>query len=456
MNLADLLAWTRETPADCLVILAFGTVWFSLYYVDQFRRWGTLSIGAWFLGFDFFLKIVVMYPFAKSPENVIDVARSLSAVQAHVDEALRISAVGVVSMMAGMLVSGQRGDAGGFRVLDRLHGTLLRCWATRNGAVAASGLAFGSMLLLMVLGFKPFIARDLVFDRPELRPAFNLWYEIVPFSTLCVAAYALRVSSSHALAGSLAIALVSVLGGNRTVVIFSLVHVCIMWSMPARRKSILVPLAVAASLATLALAISVLRGDEAHKVGAGGLNRLLYGSNLSDLRDFAWMLSGLHDQFYGGLTYLAGYLAFIPTFLLSFRYDMAIGRVSALLAGLDPSRHSGLRPPLFGELYVNFAIPGVVIGGAGFGWVLGRILRWVDHALANTSAQAGYCAPVVVWSGLIAYQVATSLIFTSGFFGVYVICALIAVGLLLERLGWSADSSVHASRPGDEAMTRKA
>jgi hypothetical protein len=311
---------------------------------------------------------------------------------------------------------------------------LLDGWATRKGAIFACCIAFSSMLLLLALGFKPFVARSLVFERPELRPAFNLWYEIVPFSTLSIAAYAFRVSSPRALVASIVIALVSVLGGNRTVVVFSLVQVGIMWSMPARRKDLFLPLVAGGTLGTLALIISSLRGDDAHKIG--GLHALLYGSNLSDLRDFAWMLSGLHDHFYGGLTYVAGYLAFVPTFLWEFRYNLAFGRVSALLAGLDPSRHSGLRPPLFGELYLNFAMPGVVCGGLAFGWVFGHILRWVENRLVESADQPNYTASVVVWTGFIAYQIATSFVFTSGFFGVYVISILLIVGLLLKRTPW--------------------
>ena len=121
MSVSDLWSWTTDTPADCRIILIFGSIWFALYYVDQYRRWGTLSIGVWFIGFDFFLKIVVMYPFAKSPENILDVGQSLAAVQTYVDEALRISAIGVVVMMVGMFFSMPRNHGRNFPVLDRLY-----------------------------------------------------------------------------------------------------------------------------------------------------------------------------------------------------------------------------------------------------------------------------------------------------------------------------------------------
>ena len=89
---------------------------------------------------------------------------------------------------------------------------------------------------------------------------------------------------------------------------------------------------------------------------------------------------------------------------------------------------------MFGELYVNFGIPGVIFGGAIFGWAFGRILRWIEQGLSNVAGQPEYSAPVVIWTGLVAYQVATSFVFTSGFFGVYVIGVLLGMGLIFKRL----------------------
>ena len=101
MNPGGAWGWVQETPPDCLIILIFGTIWFIIYYADQFKRWGTLSIGAWLIGFDFYLKIIFMYPFAYSKENIHDVAQKFYIILAHLDQALRISAVGALAMMFG-------------------------------------------------------------------------------------------------------------------------------------------------------------------------------------------------------------------------------------------------------------------------------------------------------------------------------------------------------------------
>ena len=435
MNPGGAWGWVQETPPDCLIILIFGTIWFIIYYADQFKRWGTLSIGAWLIGFDFYLKIIFMYPFAYSKENMHDVAQKFYIILAHLDQALRISAVGALAMMFGMLISGARQSDKVSKILDSLHDVLLRGWCNSRGATVAGGLVLGITVLLLGLGFKPFVARDMVFDRPDLRPIYNLWSQLVPFAAICIGTYGLRVRSSLmvAIAASIGIA-GGLFGGNRTMTVFTLVQLWIIWSMPDRRRSLLLPLGGAGALAILGLMISTLRGDGGSHSSQemSGLDELLYGSNFSDLRDFAWILSGLYDHYYMGLTYLAGYLAFIPTFLLDFRYTMAFGRVSTLLAGLDPSRHGGLRPPLFGELYVNFAYPGVVLGGAAFGVLLGKILGWVSRALEGAD-RGRYSPHVAVLTGFLAYDVSTTLIFTPGFYFNYVLAALIGTGLALAR-----------------------
>ncbi len=421
--------WVAETPATSLAILGFGTLWFILYYIDQYRRWGVLSMGAWIFGFDFYAKIVLLYPFARAPDNVIAVAHRMPLILAELDNALFISAAGVLAMIFGLLASGAWAPTRFARPLDALHDVLRDGWCSRHGALAMLGLALGSTALLFLLGFQPFVARALVFERPELRPVYNLWSQFVPFAALGLLAFGLGTGRRAMALAGVAVAMIGVIGGNRTVVIVTLAQAFVLWAMPRREGRLWLPIAAGLALGTLALLVSQLR-SEARAGGFGTLDELLYGNQLSDLRDFAWVLSGLHGGYYGGLTYLAGYLAFIPTALLDFRFDAAFGRVTAALAGLDPARHGGLRTPIFGELYVNFAMPGVLVGSFLFGLLLGRILRWVSHAL---SASARHAPHVAVWTGFLAYQVAVSLMFTPAFFGVYVLGVLVVIGIALRR-----------------------
>lgn len=430
--------WLGQTPAESVLILAAGTLAFAAYYAREYRRWGVLSVGSWILGFDFYVKIVLMYPFALSPENILAVGNDFPVILSHLDQALHITAAGVAAMACGMVLS--RATAAvphdGWapplidRLLDRLHDALLRGWSGRASVAAAFCLAAGSTLLLLALGFEP-LKRDLAFERPEVRPAYNLWSQLLPFAAMCLAARGLALGSSGTVLLAVLVALAGALGGNRTVVVLTLAQIWVMWAMPARRRGLLLPLLGAAAVLGVALAINAARGTTG--IGADALDEFLYGNQLSDVRDFAWVLSGLRGEYYHGLTYLAGYLAFVPTALLEFRYDMAFGRVSATLAGLNAANHAGLRTPLFGELYVNFALPGVVLGGGLFGYVLGRILGWVARALEEAPGRRRHSPQFAVWTAFLAYQIATSFAFTPAFFGVYVLLVLLATGAVVGR-----------------------
>jgi hypothetical protein len=193
---------------------------------------------------------------------------------------------------------------------------------------------------------------------------------------------------------------------------------------------VLVVAAGGLGLASAALFTSLLRDGTG---GGSALGTFFFGNELSDMRDFAWILTGLDDhQWFGGKTYLAGYLSFVPSFLLPFRETYGIGRVTPFLAGLDPLHHSGLRPPIFGEMYINFGLPGIVIGGMIYGWAVGRIIRWISESLRMPVGDRPV-PEAVVWSGFLTLQIIDALAFTSAFFGVYVILGWLVLGRLMAR-----------------------
>jgi hypothetical protein len=214
-------------------------------------------------------------------------------------------------------------------------------------------------------------------------------------------------------------------------------QVAVMVCMPRRFGNLPLLVVGAVALVSAAMSISVLRGDAmSAREQVDMLQKLLYGNDLSDLRDFAWILTGLADtDFYWGKTYIAGYLSFIPTFLFPFREEYGFGRVTPMLAGLDPMFHSGLRPPIFGEMYVNFGLPGLCIGGFIYGILVGRIMHWITDTLDAPRATSGYVPQLVVWSGFLMLQIVDCLVFTPSFFGVYVLLGLLFLGRMLARVG---------------------
>lgn len=438
---ADLLnpdLWRLAERIDPLnwLILAACTAAFVGFYILDFRRWGCLSFNSYFFGFNFFLKIVVMYPFAWSAYNIVATNRHFEAILVHIDTALYLTLAGFCCMLCGIAAA---------RLFDRstpsgcafIYTVLQRGWNTGGGVAVGVAMILGLSVLMLLLGFRPFVARSLVFERNELRPLYNLWSQLAPFFAINAILYGDIHRKWPAAALGVGVALLGIAGGNRTVAILTLMQVAVMVSMPRRFGNLPLLLLGGVGLASAALSISALRGDvgtNAERLGM--LQRLLYGNDLSDLRDFAWILTGLdHTDFFWGKTYVAGYLSFIPTFLFKFREEYGFGRVTPMLAGLDPMFHSGLRPPIFGELYVNFALPGLCIGGFLYGLLAGRIMHWITRSLVMDDGPAKPVPQLVVWTGFLMLQIVDCLVFTPSFFGVYVLLGLLMMGMAMARIG---------------------
>lgn len=413
------------------LILATGAIGFLAFWCLDYRRWGALSVASFIFGFNYFLKIVVLYPFAWSDNNIVAVSQFFNGILEHLDLALYLTAAGTAAMLCGLGL--------GAAMLSRppvLCGIVYRAivtgWCGSGAAAVSVGIVLGLTGLLFALGFQPFVARSLVFERPELRPFYNLWSQIVPHCAAGLVVYGAGWRRPGFVALGAGVALLGIIGGNRTVAILTLLQVGVILAMPRRFRNLPVVIAGGVALASGALLTTLLRDGSA---SGGGLGTLFFGNELTDMRDFAWILSGVDDgQWLMGKTYIAGYLSFIPAYLMPFREIYAFGRISPLLAGLDPSHHSGLRPPIFGEMYVNFGLPGLLIGGFIYGLAVGRVLRWISESLQQP-AENRPVPEAVVWTGFLMLQIIDAFVFTPAFFGVYVILGWLVLGQLMAQLG---------------------
>jgi oligosaccharide repeat unit polymerase len=161
-----------------------------------------------------------------------------------------------------------------------------------------------------------------------------------------------------------------------------------------------------------------------------------YANNFSDLRDFAWVLAYWDGEALAGRTQLAGLLGFIPSVLSTFRTEWSWGRVSTDMVGVGvreaTSAHPGLRPGLFGELYLNFGLVGVVAGGLVLGYVVARLYAATRDA-AERYAPAD--AKLMILASFAALSLLVNFYMTGGFAGVYVVVgALVAVRIAKDIL----------------------
>jgi oligosaccharide repeat unit polymerase len=155
----------------------------------------------------------------------------------------------------------------------------------------------------------------------------------------------------------------------------------------------------------------------------------LYGNNFSDLRDFAWVYSAWDHVFWGGKTYLAAIFPFVPRALSDFRDTWGLGAATAATAGFDPHVHPGLRPGYFGEGFLNYGLPGVVVVGI----LVGVLTRRVDIDTKN-AFKGPRSSMMRAFAATQLLQVAGCVAVSVNLSGFYVICGIYAFSWVLLQL----------------------
>ena len=131
-------------------------------------------------------------------------------------------------------------------------------------------------------------------------------------------------------------------------------------------------------------------------------------------------------------------VTFIPSAISSFRAEWNWGVVTTSIAGLDPLVNPGLRAGLFGEMYFNFGLPGVLLAGFAYGYVIRRIH---NASLAATRLLPADRARLSILAAMVTLNLIGGLLNTAGFFGFYITVAVLAGLHLLDYM-------LRASRAG--------
>jgi oligosaccharide repeat unit polymerase len=406
------------------------------WLLKQAREQAFVTVQTFLVGFWFLLPILLQYPFTFSPGNVP--ATGMSAYRLypdHVDKAFLVSLAGMAACALSFgLTSKQPRPCVPVTALARA----LRAWSN-SSLLWVSGMAVVAVFLLVfgasLIGGEGL--RDQALSNPLVRPVYNTVAAIIPLLvaivmltaserrkaslwTLVVVLLALGVlTESRAVAfGGLASFVLAVLGYRSLRRELRLAHAVAL-------------LPVAAVVFFLMFYIADLRNGQrsiletASKFGF----HFFYGNNFSDLRDFAWVLAYWDGEWLAGRTQLAGLTGFIPAVLSSFRTHWAWGRVSTDMVGVGvreaASTHPGLRPGLFGELYMNFGLVGVVAGGLLLGYVVARLYGASRDAVER---YAPADAKLVILAAFAALSLLVNFYMTGGLAGVYVVVGtLVAV-----------------------------
>jgi oligosaccharide repeat unit polymerase len=210
--------------------------------------------------------------------------------------------------------------------------------------------------------------------------------------------------------------------GARGNILAIYLNVLICYVVMLRRKISLVRvIAFAAVILTVAFYLGNARAGEYSVSGLLGSLAFLffYGNNFSDLRDFAWVYSAWDHIYWGGKTYLAALLAFIPRFASHFRDTWGLGVATASTVGFDPEVHPGVRPGAFGEGFFNFGLIGVIAVGLLLGMVVRRVDIDVKHALGSSQPSM-----MKAFASTMLLGIAGAFAVSAGFSGVYVVAGV--------------------------------
>jgi oligosaccharide repeat unit polymerase len=411
------------------LILIIGWLVFLLYYVSSFYKWGVLTFSSYFWIRYNVLPILVMSPFASSDGNMEAVGDSLYIIREYINEAFYLSVLGVVFVLVGMgLATFSSGKSAMFTFVEKGY----EFWQTKPGVWISLVVIIFATIGLIALGVRPFEGRQFSFENTSLRPAINLYSVILPTITLSLLVYGFGYSRFFVFMGLMCSAL-GLMIGTRGASIETLFVFVVCLIIAYRYKNIAAFALSILGFVTIAIAIGILRSTADGNDSVDFLQvvsyQIFYGNNFSDFRDYAWILSGFDGHFYKGMTYLAGYMALVPSFISEFRNDFRMGIITSTLAGLDPQFHAGLRPTLFGEAYLNFGVPGVIFIATLFGYYFGKLQMWVHDNL-----QPNRFGLRKVACGYIAFLFLFNAVFTPGFYYVYVVVAWLTGGIILSYL----------------------
>jgi len=412
--------------------------------------------------FGLLVPIVIQYPFTFSPINGLTVGtENYLHYRAEVDSAFLITLAGWAALLGGYAAFARRGAEPRFLPLT-LVWSGIRVWSQSIFLQLSSVFILVLFALLFSLGMLgPEGARNIAQSLPALRPIYNVTHVLLPLTIAIglfvgmqrrrryILALAVLNVALAVLTGARAVAF----GGLLLVAMVLLIHASLLRRLSVGRALLVVPMAFAFLL--LAVYLGDIREGQYNvlrTVGTLGM-KLFYGNNFSDLRDFAWVKSYWDGQYFLGRTQLAGFLAFIPSAISTFRGQWNWGVVTTTLAGLDPTITPGLRAGAFGEMYFNFGLIGVLLSGFLNGYFVRRV-----HNVCLTAArtQPRYEARMTILAGMITIGLAGALMNTAGFFSFYITVIVLGGLQTLEymlRAIRSSGAGVLASHPLNDASS---
>jgi oligosaccharide repeat unit polymerase len=403
-------------------------------YVIDFWH-GSILIG-------FVLPSLIMYPLAGAEEQRTFIGETLWRIQPYVNTAFLISAIGYIATYAGFYLyrDGTSHRSGAIKGIAISINRRIAAWTFK--VIQSSPLLvfyYGVAVLgALVLYFQLYSIYGLdlnvrlrVMADEDSRPLFNFMVQsytplVITFLLVRYLKYPTKIKW---LLMGLSLVILEIPFGVRGAYLAPIMTVGTVYAVTKRRQLRLsIVLLAAVVFITLALlADSLRRGALEAELDPSSIGKaFLYGNNLSDIRDFGWILSFWNEDLLYGKSYLAGALSFIPRSFSEFRQVWAISVYTNALVGLPADSHGGLRPGRFGEPYLNFGLAGVIFVGVLGGYVM----RVADTMIKRRVEMIGP-DPQVVYALTVLVSLLIVLYITASSWQFYVTLVVISPGMVI-------------------------
>ncbi|GAB3777518.1 hypothetical protein GCM10028818_24800 [Spirosoma horti] len=434
-----------------LIIDFIFIVYFLIDWYGNYRKTGSY-INYWYFNMFlvFFVPILIMYPFNSSTLNVFTVLGpvNLSVIEKSINEAYIVTIVGFTAVYLGKYIYDNFKPVILLEVIISLFSKTLGKFfsAVAKDNIIAKSFAVFYITLLIGFVFIMFVSGQL----KNPREFFMLNKQYAPIYTFILSTFEVtfliistRVLQYKFKIDKVLFFLLIILGfflGVRAPIIWGGLSFGVLYVLTHKNGYIPIYKVTLFIMATLVviMGLSFIRNSSRDSdiefnfdiAMLSFLPEIFYGNTFSDLRDFSWVLGYWNREHYWGLSYIAAFLSFIPSSIFPIRDLYGIGKITVRAAGLDIDTHPGLRMGMFGEMYINFGIIGVVL----FGILWGYIYRRLD-VLTKRYAKEGNIIKVtsiVVYSSFISY-----LTVSAGFWGFYITSFVLAVLYFFTRVKFS-------------------
>jgi oligosaccharide repeat unit polymerase len=433
---------------DVVLIVHFLASW---KYESAKTGW---KIDYWFVTIfmTFFLNLLLAYPFMASTINNISIGENNEIVYQYVDMAFYISITGYISLWIGRLIFDVSSKYNPLYIFLALTRPFEKIIENNINSFYANLMFFGSFLLansiIVVFQFSSgniFDSRNYFLQNLQIRPLYNLVVSIYPFTSTYIAA---RIVQKNLLVDKVMLVLGVVLSatlGSRFVILTVFINLISLYAFKkykeVRALTLLKILVFGLFLILVALYISDVRELQFNPLitfSKTGLS-IFYGNTYSDVRDFAWILSKWDFNYLNGSSYLSALFSFIPSVISPLRGESSISHYTNNVVGFDSSVHAGLRPGMFGEVFMNFGIVGPIM----LGIIAGFCLRYSDRAIKKAVLSTDDV--ITGYSKTFVYTVASSFYITAGFWSLYVYIILNLFIFLFDNVLFKRKKSLQKS-----------